>query len=452
VPEASTAVQPYGPEKEKLAEQKTERPGKPPLPAQAGENVVRRLKYVAFVLGMLLVIILAVMVVTHFEDLQREQTQAELEEFISNLATAKDTFKSAHQKLMLAESDLALKESNLLVLTAQAREQELETRAAQEQSSKLAGEQTNFQSRIIRLNAEKAQAESRLAQWSGLLNDLTNQIANLTRQKEELEARNHRLTVTNGFHPATTAPAAFSLSLSRPASSNAADEKEAAAMQSPAEKLLAAITPDTDRSSRRNADVLLTHGQCLYSEDGTNFHALEVHRVIRQGAIIKTGKTSWCDLFIRRAGITVRLAPESQIRIAKLSLAIQNGVPVTDTLLELPYGRLFTVVRALVPGSTLEISDVAGRSVIEGGGLGSYMITAPRPDFGDKLSVTPLRVISQNGTSIIAPNQEYSAKDGATFSLSASTWEATLIHLDELEAEADRANGEPEPPKSPKAN
>jgi len=139
----------------------------------------------------------------------------------------------------------------------------------------------------------------------------------------------------------------------------------------------------------------------------------------------------------------VRVAPESELKIAKLSQANQNGVPVLDTLLELPYGRIFTVVRALVPGSTLEISDTDGRSVIEGGGLGSYMITAPRPDFGDKLSVIPLQVIIQKGTSIIAPGQEYSAKDGNTFSLGASTWESMLIQLDELDAEADKAIAEP---------
>jgi hypothetical protein len=149
----------------------------------------------------------------------------------------------------------------------------------------------------------------------------------------------------------------------------------------------------------------------------------------------------------------VRLAPESQIKIVKLSLSSDNGFPVVDSLLALPYGRMFTVARALVPGSTLEISDGVGRSLIEAGGLGSYMITAPRPDYGgDKLTMTPLRVIVQDGTGVIAPGQEYTAKDGAAFSLTPSAWEMTLIHLDELEAEADKALAQPVSPKPQKTN
>jgi hypothetical protein len=451
-PETTAPQVPEPPKKKELPRQVSEPPLRPPVPAPGGERAVKRLRYLVSTLSVLLIILLAVMVVTQFEELQRKQTEAELEEYISHLATAKKTFKSAQNEIARAESNLALKESNLLVLTEQARQQMLESRAAKEQYTKLAGEQTNIQSRMAELNAEKTKAESRLAQWSSLANDLTNQITTLTRQKEELEARNRALTATNISHPATNAAPVWNLSLNRPATPNVADEKQAAAMSSPPEKLLAPLTPDTTASAQRYADVILTHGQCLYSEPGTEFHPLQVRQVVHQGAVIKTGKTSWCDFFVRRAGITVRLAPESAVKITKLSLATQNGVPVMDTLLELPYGRIFTVVRALVPGSTVEISDGAGRSVIEGGGLGSYMITAPRPEFGEKLTVTPLRIITQNGTSVITPNTEYSAKDGAAFSLGASTWEANLIHLDELEAEADRAIAEPEPPKSPKGN
>jgi hypothetical protein len=168
---------------------------------------------------------------------------------------------------------------------------------------------------------------------------------------------------------------------------------------------------------------------------------------VHQGAVIKTGKASWCDLIIRRAGTTIRVAPESAIKISKLSLGTQNGLPVVETTLELTYGRVFSIVRALVPGSTLEIGDGAGHSVIEGGGLGSYMITAPKPEFGEKLSIVPLRIFTQNGNSVLAPNQEYNAKEGTVFSLAASTWETTLLHLDELEAEADKASAQAETPK-----
>jgi hypothetical protein len=422
-------------------------PVHPAKPPEDGERKIRRLRFLMGVWGVLLVIILTILVVTRIEDLQREQTQAELEEYVSHLASTRNTFNSAHRELSIAEANLALKESNLLALTAQAREQQFEARAAQAQYSKMAGERTNFQARINDLADEKNKAETRVAQWSSLLNDLTNQIAALTRQKEDLEARNHRLSQTNETHAATNTPGAFSLTLTRPSVSHDADEKQAAAMESPAEKLAAPVIKDTEPTSSRTADILLIHGQCLYAENGATFQPLLLRQNVHQGAVIKTGKLSWCDLFIRRAGITIRLAPESAVKIARLSLGSQNGVPVVDTLLELPYGRIFTVVRALVPGSTLEISDGAGRSVIEGGGLGSYMITAPRPEFGERMSVIPLRIVSQGGSSVLAPNQEYNAKDGMTFSLGASTWETTLLHLDELEAEADKALAQPEAQK-----
>jgi hypothetical protein len=223
-------------------------------------------------------------------------------------------------------------------------------------------------------------------------------------------------------------------------------------MESVPGKLPAISTPDVKASARRQVVVLLTEGQCLYAEDGAKFHALQFRDVLFEGAAIRTGQGSWCDLFFRRTGTTVRVAPESQMRIVKLSEESENGVPMVDTRLELRNGRIFTVVRALAPGSTLEISDLAGHSVIEGGGLGCYMITAPAPDSMDKLLLTPLRVIGRKGTSVVAPGQSYSAKDGATLSLAPSYWEKMLIQLDELDAETDKAIAEPARLESPIKN
>jgi hypothetical protein len=426
------------PEEKELPAQKSEPPRQAPFLARAGDPVAGPLQYLTLGLGLLLIIIVAVILVTSLKELQRQQAEVELQQFISNLAAAKKTFRSANNKLSLAESSLALKESNLLALAQQTREQELETRDAKEQNSRLAGEQTDFRSRITQLNREKAQAESRLAQWSNLLYDLTNQIANLNRQKEDLEARND----AGLWNP--SAPWL--------ASSKLSDEYQEPDLENFPGELPATLAPDPAPSSPRNVTVLLVHGQCLGSDDGTNFHRLRLHHVLGEGAIIRTGEKSWGDFFIRRAGTTVRLAPESQMKIAKLSEGSQNGVPVTETVLQLCNGRIFTVVRALVPGNTLEISDAAGRSVIEGGGLGCYMITAPGPDSADKLSVTPLRTFSRKGTTVIAPGQEYSAKDGAALSLGASRWERVLIQLDELEAETDQAIALPEPPPSPIKN
>ena len=136
------------------------------------------------------------------------------------------------------------------------------------------------------------------------------------------------------------------------------------------EKLSLTMTPNAEISARRNANVMLVHGECRISDDGINFQPLPLHKGIRPGAIIQTGKKSWCDLSsIRRAGTTVRVAPDSEIKITNLTQGSQNGIPVVNTLMVLttphsPRPR---------PGAWQHsgIRDATGRSVIEGGGLGA---------------------------------------------------------------------------------
>jgi hypothetical protein len=423
------------------------------VPAQTGDYAVRRLKYLAIGLGMLSAILLAVMVVTYIDEVQQKQTEVQLSEYVANLAAARNTFKAANNRITLTEANLAIKESNLLSLAEQTRRQELATRSALEQNAKLAGEQTNFQSRILELNREKVEEESRLMQSSNLLFDLTNEIAKLKTQKEELNKEKEDLKVRRTAPVVTNNDRVLNLFedwLAR--SKNGEINPEAAAMQSIPETLPATATPVLDPSARRYADVLLTNGQCFYSGDGAIFRVLHLHDVLYDGAVVRTGKESWADLFVRKTGTTVRLGPESELRVVKLSDSTENGVRVTDSLLELRKGRIFTVVRALEPGCTLEITDAGGHSVITGGGLGCYMIAAPGPNTGDKLSLTPLRIMSQRGSSIIVAGQEYNGKEGTTLSLLASPWETMLIQLDELEAETDKAIAEPQTPASPKSH
>jgi len=269
-----------------------------------------------------------------------------------------------------------------------------------------------------------------------LLNDLTRQIAALNKQIEALKARNDALE-------AAAIASLWNWNGDRPADSNLNDAYRKADMDGFPVKKDATAAPDHSPASPRYVDVLRTHGQCLYSEDGKEFRDLRLRQVLFKGSVIRTGIGSWCDFFIRRTGTTVRLAPESEMKISKLSESIQNGVSAMDTSLELRNGRILTLVRAPAPGSTLEISDATGRCALDGGRLGCWMITAPGPDSADKLSLTPLRVIRQNGTSVVAAGPHSSAKDGATLPLAASAWETMLIHFDELEAETDKAIAEP---------
>jgi len=103
----------------------------------------------------------------------------------------------------------------------------------------------------------------------------------------------------------------------------------------------------------------------------------------------------------------------------------------------------------LVPGSTLEIRNAAGRSVVEGGGgKGRYIITADGTHVTEKGSSVPLKVIRETGVTVIAPGMKYSAKEGKVFSLAAPEAVEVLLDLDELDLLAEKLDQPEELAKS----
>jgi hypothetical protein len=210
-----------------------------------------------------------------------------------------------------------------------------------------------------------------------------------------------------------------------------------------------------------NAVLIALRGNGTYAKDGTNFLKLDVqqvHRVARfkpaqpqtifktsqfvlnQGAVVRTGADSHVDLFLRRIGTTVRLQPDSEVKFEKMARHMSNGVPVMETVLAVRAGRIFSVVRAPVPGSTFEIRNEAGRAVVEGGGgKGRYIITADGTHVTEKGSAVPLKVIGESGITVIGPGMKYSAKDGKVLPLETSVAEQFLIDFDMLDSLADRA-------------
>ena len=92
-----------------------------------------------------------------------------------------------------------------------------------------------------------------------------------------------------------------------------------------------------------------------------------------------------------------------------------------------------------MPGSNFEIRNVAGKSVVEGGGgEGRYIITADGTQVTDKNSVVPLKVVGETGVTVIAPGMKFSAKDGKLFPLAAPEAVRWLIEFDELDALAEQ--------------
>lgn len=226
------------------------------------------------------------------------------------------------------------------------------------------------------------------------------------------------------------------------------------------------IAPETETP---NALVMSLQGKCSYSVDGTNFVRLEAKDVfamrpasgranspsktndwlvLTQGMVLRTEEDSRIDLFFRRVGTKVRLQPGTEVRLEKMERRLKDGLPVMDTLLALKNGRIFIAVRSLVSGSTLEIRNAAGRSVVEGGGgRGRYIVTADGTHVTEKGSAVPLKVIGETGVTIIAPGMQFSRKDGKMLPLEASEAVKLLIEFDELDALAEQWTDSDEAPK-----
>jgi len=187
-------------------------------------------------------------------------------------------------------------------------------------------------------------------------------------------------------------------------------------------------------------------GTCQYSADGVTFTPLAKGQILEQGATIRAGEDAHTDLFFRRTGTTVRLQAGTEMRIEKMTLTIKDGLPVVNTLLDLRKGRIFTVVRSTVAGSTLEIRNAAGRSVVEGSGVGRYIITADGTHVAAEGSAIPLKLIRENGITLIAAGQQFDPKDGKVLAASPPLWVKDMIQLDELQAVTEQPAATP-PPK-----
>ena len=205
-----------------------------------------------------------------------------------------------------------------------------------------------------------------------------------------------------------------------------------------------------ETSDLPQAQVINVNGKCEYSEDGSTFKELKSGIILNQGAVVRTADAARTDLFFRRIGTTVRLQSGTEVKLEKMTRNIKDGVPVMDTLLDLRTGRIFTVVRSLVPGSTLEIRNAAGRSVVEGGGgKGRYIITADGTHVTDKNSVVPLKVFGETGVTIITPGQKFNTKEGKLLPLEIPESVAWLIDFDEIDSMAEKLTS-PEQPKKDK--
>jgi len=202
-------------------------------------------------------------------------------------------------------------------------------------------------------------------------------------------------------------------------------------------------SPSPNSAIQPSAMTLSVIGKCEYCADGVSFADLAKGQVLEQGAIIRTGTGARADLFFRRTGTTVRLQAGTEMKIETMAVNSGDSPPAVRTLLDLRAGRIFTVVRSEVAGSTLEIKNAAGRSVVEGSGVGRYIITADGTHVTATGSAIPLKVIGENGITVVAAGQQFDQKEGKAFVAPPTLWVKEMIELDELQAatEAPLAQG-----------
>jgi hypothetical protein len=198
------------------------------------------------------------------------------------------------------------------------------------------------------------------------------------------------------------------------------------------------VKPAAASDARPRPVTLSVIGKCDYAADGVTFAKLERGQSLAPGAVVRTGEEARIDLFFRRAGATVRLPAGSEIEIEKMALTVKDGHLVAHNSLDLRAGRILLVVRAARAGSAMEIKNAAGRSVVEGSGLGKYIITADGTHVSAQGSVIPLKLISENGINIITAGQEFDKKEGKMLPVNPDLWAKEIVQLDELQSAAER--------------
>jgi hypothetical protein len=200
------------------------------------------------------------------------------------------------------------------------------------------------------------------------------------------------------------------------------------------------------RDSRMHGVALTVRGKCDCSEDGVTFTTVERGDAIEPGTIIRTGKEGEMDLFFRRSRTTVRLQAGTNLKLDEVAAIVKEGHLAEHIILDLRSGRIFTVVCSAGVGVKLEISNSAGRSVVEGHGMGRYVITADGTHITAVGSVIPLKLMGENGITTIAAGQQFTKQDGKLLPLSRTSYDKDLVQLDKLQGATDRpAAGGPSP-------
>lgn len=201
-------------------------------------------------------------------------------------------------------------------------------------------------------------------------------------------------------------------------------------IQSLGEQLTRAAATQIEDASE--ALVLSVGDNSSADKDGNGFSKLRAGQVLAQGAIVRSGSEEVIDLFLRRWGTTIRLMPDTEVALEKMSRRAGTNVPALQTRLDLRRGRIFCFIRIPVPESTFEIKTKAGLSALNSAGAGRYDVRADGTIVTGKGSFRQLKVVTEKGVVMITPGQKFTPEDGHLMPAAPSEVELMMIQIDQL--------------------
>ena len=112
--------------------------------------------------------------------------------------------------------------------------------------------------------------------------------------------------------------------------------------------------------------VYAVSGNVQFSLDDATWQPLEANTTVEAGAMIKTSADSTADIMLKYNGSVLRLAPDSKLRLEKLSAETAGEETITETRLNLLQGNIVGSQRKLHKPSQLEIVTPNATATIRG--------------------------------------------------------------------------------------
>jgi hypothetical protein len=107
-------------------------------------------------------------------------------------------------------------------------------------------------------------------------------------------------------------------------------------------------------------------GKAEYSLDGATWNELTRNTVLKPGAVVRTDKDSFVDLFMNYNGPAVRIEASSRLRLTKLDREEKGDTIVTDTVLTLAEGSIVGYAQKATSGSRYIVETPRGVANITG--------------------------------------------------------------------------------------